>query len=191
MERQPVRRRRPALSCIECRRRKIRCDRHEPCRHCVTTQSQCSYKTFIDEHGTQQQFHRRSSVEAGSSTLPSRQALTPEAQQSAPKTIHFEHNGYLFDASIAAVSTPSAAVAKGVVPQEPSPQTIPRSFEADANDLLRQTFTLEKSSASELGDIEARLSPQSGLQSRKITLNKTRTLRWSHKLGIAPEVPPS
>ena len=27
-------RRRPALSCVECRRRKIKCDRGEPCAHC-------------------------------------------------------------------------------------------------------------------------------------------------------------
>ena len=27
-------RRRPALSCVECRRRKIKCDRNDPCNHC-------------------------------------------------------------------------------------------------------------------------------------------------------------
>ena len=36
MEDAPKRkRRRPALSCYECRRRKIRCDRHQPCRQCT------------------------------------------------------------------------------------------------------------------------------------------------------------
>lgn len=32
------------------------------------------------------------------------------------------------------------------------------------------------------------LTRQSGLQDSQITLNKTRTLRWSHWLGTAPEV---
>ena len=43
MERQPRRRRRPALSCLECRRRKIKCDRNEPCNHCVSSQAQCNF----------------------------------------------------------------------------------------------------------------------------------------------------
>lgn len=37
-------RRRPALSCEQCRRRKIRCDRNVPCNHCVKSKiSTCSY----------------------------------------------------------------------------------------------------------------------------------------------------
>ena len=44
MEREPLRRRRPALSCVGCRRRKIKCDRTDPCAHCVSTNSQCVYK---------------------------------------------------------------------------------------------------------------------------------------------------
>lgn len=42
----PIRkRRRPALSCIECRRRKIKCDRNNPCNHCKQTKNAvCVYK---------------------------------------------------------------------------------------------------------------------------------------------------
>jgi hypothetical protein len=41
----PRKRRRPALSCIECRRRKIKCDRNMPCNHCMQSKnSVCSYK---------------------------------------------------------------------------------------------------------------------------------------------------
>jgi hypothetical protein len=42
----PIRkRRRPALSCIECRRRKIKCDRNHPCNHCKQTKTAiCVYK---------------------------------------------------------------------------------------------------------------------------------------------------
>ncbi|KAF6825589.1 hypothetical protein CPLU01_10167 [Colletotrichum plurivorum] len=44
---QPIRRRRrPALSCLECRRRKIKCDRNEPCAHCVATRNRCTYRLF-------------------------------------------------------------------------------------------------------------------------------------------------
>lgn len=43
MERQPRRRRRPALSCLECRRRKIKCDRTDPCNHCRANKSICQF----------------------------------------------------------------------------------------------------------------------------------------------------
>jgi hypothetical protein len=37
-------RRRPALSCEQCRRRKIRCDRLQPCSHCIKSKiPDCSY----------------------------------------------------------------------------------------------------------------------------------------------------
>ncbi|KAF2635706.1 hypothetical protein P280DRAFT_436629 [Massarina eburnea CBS 473.64] len=41
----PVRRRRPALSCVECRRRKVKCDRDKPCGPCRRTESPtCTYR---------------------------------------------------------------------------------------------------------------------------------------------------
>ncbi|KAK4148412.1 hypothetical protein C8A00DRAFT_19752, partial [Chaetomidium leptoderma] len=42
------RRRRPALSCRECRRRKVRCDHNSPCAHCIRHKTQCVYKPFRD-----------------------------------------------------------------------------------------------------------------------------------------------
>lgn len=37
------RRRRPARSCIECRRRKIKCNRQMPCNHCTATRKHCVF----------------------------------------------------------------------------------------------------------------------------------------------------
>lgn len=36
-------RRRPAFSCEECRRRKIKCDRTQPCKHCRQLDAICNY----------------------------------------------------------------------------------------------------------------------------------------------------
>ena len=44
----PRKRRRPALSCVECRRRKIKCDRRTPCNHCV--QLKITTCTYPDTH---------------------------------------------------------------------------------------------------------------------------------------------
>lgn len=42
------RRRRLAFWCLECRRRKIKCDRKDPCSHCVSVAIQCVHKVFRD-----------------------------------------------------------------------------------------------------------------------------------------------
>ncbi|PYH43486.1 Zn(II)2Cys6 transcription factor [Aspergillus saccharolyticus JOP 1030-1] len=39
----PRKRRRPALACEECRRRKIGCDRESPCNHCTKFKRSCTY----------------------------------------------------------------------------------------------------------------------------------------------------
>lgn len=39
----PRKRRRPARSCQECRRRKVKCNLSEPCGHCVLSKKQCHY----------------------------------------------------------------------------------------------------------------------------------------------------
>lgn len=38
------RRRRPAVSCAECRRRKVGCDKKTPCSRCVSSQVPCVYR---------------------------------------------------------------------------------------------------------------------------------------------------
>jgi hypothetical protein len=47
MEQQPRKRRRPALSCISCRSRKIKCDRNDPCNHCLASKTECAYQVYI------------------------------------------------------------------------------------------------------------------------------------------------
>lgn len=42
----PRKRRRPALACEECRKRKIKCDRNNPCVHCKASKALvCSYRS--------------------------------------------------------------------------------------------------------------------------------------------------
>jgi hypothetical protein len=40
-------RRRPVVSCEECRRRKVKCDRTHPCNHCRQLKAQCHYSEGI------------------------------------------------------------------------------------------------------------------------------------------------
>lgn len=68
MEQLPRRRRRPALACLDCRRRKIKCDRNDPCAHCVSTKTQCTYMVLRNENEASNQ-QRGSSL--GSTPAPS------------------------------------------------------------------------------------------------------------------------
>jgi len=44
----PIRaRRRPVVSCEECRRRKIKCDRTHPCKHCRQLNAPCNYSDGV------------------------------------------------------------------------------------------------------------------------------------------------
>lgn len=60
-------RERNTRSCVECSRRKVRCDRQSPCNNCVRTETPCSFPKFRKrpvkrqkEAGSQEE--RRSSV---------------------------------------------------------------------------------------------------------------------------------
>ena len=85
-------RRRPALSCIECRRRKIKCDRNMPCNHCIQSKNAvCSYK---DLHPS----------------AHSRTARTTEKTAPTPLSA----NDYLGDLDLAAVPCPRRCPNLGV-----------------------------------------------------------------------------
>jgi Fungal Zn(2)-Cys(6) binuclear cluster domain len=72
VESTPLRkRRRPALSCVECRRRKIKCDRNEPCNYCKRSPSiTCVYGT---PHSTYRTY-------------------LPSASSVSPSSAAFQHN---------------------------------------------------------------------------------------------------
>lgn len=53
----PQRRRRPAHSCVECRRRKIKCNRKNPCNHCTSARkpTECTYTPNLPPRGATSQ----------------------------------------------------------------------------------------------------------------------------------------
>ncbi|KAF2808194.1 FAD/NAD(P)-binding domain-containing protein [Mytilinidion resinicola] len=193
MDREPRRRRRPALSCIECRRRKIKCDRSGPCVNCVSTQTQCAYSIQSNKPGIQQ------GGSSGSVSSPSAYVLSPVAQAQRTRTNRptIEHG----DLPTGPRATTSAAPA---IRQNDTPnafghnQGIPnRSEDAEPNlqDVLKRVQMLEKSSVSSpihgLAETGRNiLTRQSGLQVSQIILNKTRIFTWSHWMGMAQEFAP-
>jgi hypothetical protein len=174
MSSQPRQRRRPARSCEECRRRKIKCDRTHPCSHCVATQAQCTYSLYIHKN-TDPQVDPRDvplGLSARSQSLQSHGHCIQDPQ--APTIESGNHQ------KRATAEERGHTLIRNATPKAGSPQRVQ---------------TLDKSSASspihgltETGrDILAR---QLGLKNSQILLNKTRMLRWSHSMGMAQEVHP-
>ncbi|KAF5013686.1 hypothetical protein FDECE_322 [Fusarium decemcellulare] len=186
MERMARRRRRPALSCIECRRRKIKCDRSEPCAHCVLAKLSCEYR-FYRQSGVAAIQHPLSPSTAGESPVPRNQ------QRSA-----FDNETL----SCQSTSTPAVEQQGNAEPHvngryqtHTHPPSSTQDTEPQLHDLLLRVQKLEESTTpspirglSETG--RNILTRQSGLQDSQIILNKTRVLRWSHWMGAAPEFEP-
>ncbi|KAI1804198.1 hypothetical protein F4811DRAFT_521150 [Daldinia bambusicola] len=210
-ERQPRRRRRPALSCIECRRRKIKCDRSEPCTNCVSAKLKCMYKVYNDEPINQLPLrHGVSPLESSSSSSHAPSPLISQAQEQGAVRPTSGHDA---TAAGSQVTEPWAGAVLGssskgsqndrpntvvlgldrsnIQPHIPTPGVDLGIFDA----LQRGRDTSNKSSVSssmnglsENGrDILAR---QLGLKDSQIILNKTRVLGWSLKLGTAQEFAP-
>lgn len=172
MERRVLKRRRPALSCISCRRRKIKCDRNSPCGQCVAISTQCAF----------QQFDNQPSSPAPPSPRPQSQFVlaTPPSQASQEQQVDPE------------VQAAAAEIGHIVGPLGvPSPHGI-GEFVTEArveqsHEEPQRTYNVADS-LSETG--RNLLARQNGPGATDVVLNKTRILRWSNWVGAAKEVRP-
>lgn len=191
MERHTPRRRRPALSCLECRRRKIKCDRSNPCAHCVSAKSQCSYKVYRSELGAGQQSRLRPRRSPDSTLSPSAEAASPDAQTQPTRTAS-EYGSHLSVPQVAAsLRQGSNSIASRLNEKQlPSHSS---DTEPDLRALLQRIQKLEESAASSPAHAFTEtgreiLERRSGLQDSEIILNKTRILGWSQWMGTTSEV---
>jgi hypothetical protein len=163
-------RRRPALSCVGCRRRKVKCDRNDPCTPCKTTHAQCTYKACSKVGVSEQQ--------AYTTTLPnSLGVLDPPTLQG-------------FSATAAVVPSSSSSTLDGNTILSPNHTG---NAQPQLQHLLLRIKNLEDSRASSsFHDLyetsQKMLARQFELEDPHIPLNKTRILRWSHWMGKAREV---
>ncbi|KAI5861414.1 hypothetical protein GGS23DRAFT_150109 [Durotheca rogersii] len=201
MERQPRRRRRPALSCLECRRRKIKCDRSDPCAHCVSARSQCTYRIYGNDTGAQKQPRTHHGSPRRSTSTPSAYAPSPLAQ-AGPVSIGGPIPGHGTPGSWPPVAAMAAAA---VAPEQQGtldafgrddvqPPNRVSNSEPSILEILQRLEKLEGSSPASSSSIHGLsetgrhiLARQTGVQSSQVIMNKTRTLRWSHWMGTAQE----
>jgi len=81
----PRKRRRPALSCEQCRKRKIKCDRNYPCNHCI--QSKTAICTYSSDNATAHALEVASTTGTSSTiAFPSRPKKNPSSIASSTNT---------------------------------------------------------------------------------------------------------
>lgn len=204
MER-PRRRRRPAFSCLECRRRKIKCDRKDPCSHCVSVEIECVHRVFRDAPETSNPLQPVQSSTQGRAADPSSVDTTSSRAQSRQCCTHRLVNGKgrvpsrsLVVRADISQSTPAptpAGQTEATTAQAP-PTTRAEEEQPSVHALLRRIQHLENSLATR--PVPAHSEPGGGLnvhqpvqQDTRVSLYKTRTLKWSYWVGMADEVWPT
>ncbi|CAI7672477.1 unnamed protein product [Penicillium viridicatum] len=192
---QPRRRRRPARSCIECRRRKIRCDRNDPCTRCVSVHTRCTYKLYGDQPGSPLQSLEGTSRHSTLGTLaPSPSSHVQPIREPLPSR---DHGQPLEPRTTAGTPTPAGTPHHGLAFSQiydEQPRRVQNS-ESAITDLLQRVQRLEQSSAQtpvhnlpETGrEIFGRPSQPEDLQ---WIFAKTRVMRWSLWMATAKEFEP-
>ena len=89
MENRDRKRRRPAVACTECRRRKVKCDRSFPCGPCIQTSLSCGYSSAssLDPHPGQ-------NMNRQSPSLPLQVSLAPGPNATAGRFGALDSNYY-------------------------------------------------------------------------------------------------
>ena len=200
MERKSRRRRRPALSCLECRRRKIKCDRNDPCAHCIAAKTKCAFRIYRDEASAQTQAQQARNSPRRSLPDPPAHVPTPPSYTGHSRTemSSMEQPNSPFGFWTAAAEA-SAATERGNGPNTPESHNIQQSHpsgdaESTLWNLMGRLRHLEATPTSD--SIRERGSDttreigalQSGLQGAHVVFNKTRMVRYSHWQGVSKEV---
>ncbi|KAI0157936.1 hypothetical protein GGR52DRAFT_181509 [Hypoxylon sp. FL1284] len=210
MESYTRKRRRPALSCLECRRRKIKCDRNQPCAHCVSSRSQCTFKIFQNDPVPIQEPQQVSQqVSSGAWTsVSSPTAYAPTLLSQPPVTNADVYADPRRSTYAGRYATPSASTASTAVDahhetpdtssghQSQSQKRIQdvQDTQATLQDLLQRLQALESSASSpKQRPSEASqgvLERQPGIQDSQVILKKTRVISWSGWIGQTKELEP-
>jgi hypothetical protein len=205
MDRRAHRQRRPVLSCLECRRRKIKCSRTEPCAQCVSSNhSQCVYSLQGNAPVIQEESRQQSNVLTLDSTLDQalERLLAPVSQEvqgiSDGKSdidydVHNRRSTSEATVELANHSTPMVAKAPNVSQAHTKPDERAYNAEHTLQGLLTRLRVAGEPSVSNsiLGltaTNRAILNHQSGLQDSQTILNKSRILSWSHWMSTSQEV---
>lgn len=142
----PKKRRRPALACLQCRRRKVRCDQNKPCNNC--TKSRIPDCTFPQTHTPGLQVNELVTPRHQTPSLAPRRVPAPTTNHSlqshglSPRDIRPQHEARHTSSTQKARSMSSATGSPAVNTSSSSPQARIDGPNVDA--LLAKITELEK-----------------------------------------------
>lgn len=186
-QQQPRRRRRPALSCIQCRRRKIKCDRGSPCAHCVSAKSHCEYRLYGSGRDIQEESSRSHSGVTTLGVFDFRSDISAQSPESAPDlTVSLGNRNVA--APLTTVATTRGQQLILSIPNHDASRPPRRTQGADTNvfglsqaPIDQENISARKAVASNTQENAGDLfSGQSALDHSYITLNKTRIVSSSY-----------
>lgn len=174
------RRRRRILSCLQCRRRKIKCNRQQPCNYCIETQQSCTYQAPLSPQPWQLQPSKKVAKPPPSNNNSWRSVIlsaedggvAPGSSQAAAASAY----AGVADAGDAGPAPTPPASSQGTPASLPTPGTCsinPNEAYASPQPLQHDAHILARRSAA---------------HDSQIVLDKTRILRWSHWMGAGQEV---
>jgi Fungal Zn(2)-Cys(6) binuclear cluster domain len=175
----PRKRRRPALACFECRRKKIKCDRNNPCRQCTQNKSaKCVYGPDASYSNKQPVGHLPSPVESG--------RRTPDA--AAHQLVHSARNAVPRSSDHAAASTSSQKAAPLVEAPIWWDVDTGLSVNGGANESVRnRTQRRDESPSRTHGASREASTPER----TRVNFSKTRVFGRSHWMSYFNSVRPS
>ncbi|OAA45359.1 C6 zinc finger domain protein [Cordyceps fumosorosea ARSEF 2679] len=176
------RRRRRVLSCMVCRRRKIKCNRELPCQHCTETQQACHYQAPPSPQLWQ----------ASTAAPPEKQ----QQQQQQPRPSNNWRSVIFSSQSNTPESTGDASTSHQDGPPPPvslhsPPPSQPSATATDDGPAKPPDFHPPSSFVSQLPQRDYRIpTRKSAAHDSQIVLDNTRILRWSHWMGAGQEFGP-
>lgn len=188
------RRRRPALSCIECRRRKVKCDRQHPCAHCVACKVPCSYATrnalpSPPEPVTASTLSRNTSTARN----PQRALTSCAAPHKINPLLHvadqvhdIQHTQHKTDAAKALTSHLDDIISDEYKNNNNNNES------KCLGDLSARVYQLDDITQQDTDTLahgqSCSSAPRFGLFALHTSINKTRVSRWSHSIAEVTEV---
>ncbi|KAF4450931.1 C6 zinc finger domain protein [Fusarium austroafricanum] len=168
---QPHRRRRPALSCRECRRRKIKCDQKSRCAHCIRHNTRCIYQPNRDGSPSVRVQGSRARVSAQASTEgrhPARSTAEPSRRDCVPTPQ---------DQDVAPSHSVTATIAAGQGFPTPASSNPRHGNDHPTNNSQGQCYsTRDPLPPSEIGSDGPQDEPTHNPQDWQVVLNKSRDM---------------
>jgi hypothetical protein len=179
------RKRRPALSCSECRRRKRKCNREYPCGHCIAWKTTCVFPQSVNASPLRALDPRSYPIPLSLPPEPGPQASLPA--QNTSKTDQSRICGAQNSSTCRAqIESSTSEILNSARPNQDKAEEGSR-VDLDGQAQQRDD-AVHQNKPTLRPDSKSGSEPRLGLYALQTTINKTRISKWSHSVAEVTEV---